>query len=219
MVNGMNRIAYLNKVTYYNAPSIAFKLIRGLFWKMMFKGSKGLVLIGKKVSIKQAKFIKVGKNFKAEDYSEIQGLSQNGINIGDNVTVGRFAMIRPSGYYSGELGYGLTIGNSSAIGALCYIGCAGEINIGNNVMLGPNVNIIAENHVFDDISIPIKKQGVVQKGIIIEDDCWIGSGATILDGVKVGKGSVIAAGSVVTKDVPPFSVVGGIPAKLIKTRL
>ena len=73
-------------------------------------------------------------------------------------------------------------------------------------MLGPKCSLFAENHVFENTDATIKEQGVKQKGITIEDDCWIGSNTIILDGVTIGKGSVIAAGSVVSKDVPAYSV-------------
>ncbi|MBT2724003.1 acyltransferase [Bacillus sp. ISL-46] len=100
-----------------------------------------------------------------------------------------------------------------------YIGPAGYISIGNNVMLGPNVSMSSENHIYINTEKPIKEQGVERKGIFIEDDCWIGTGAIILDGVRIGRGSVVAAGSVVTKDIPPYSIVAGIPAKIIKSRI
>ena len=74
-------------------------------------------------------------------------------------------------------------------------------------MFGPKCSLFAENHIFEDASSTIKSQGVSQKGIVIEDDCWIGSNVVILDGVTIGKGSVIAAGTIVTKDVPAGSVV------------
>ena len=200
-----------------NFFTILLKLLRGFYYKMFLGKSKGLVFIGKGVTLRQARSIEVGKNFKAEDYCEIQGLARN-MKFGDNVTIGRFAMIRPSGYYQGEVGEGLIVGNHSAIGPLNYIGPSGKIVIGNHVMLGPNVSMSAENHLFDNPEQTIKSQGVVRKGITIEDDVWIGSGAMIMDGVTIGQGSVVAAGSVVTKDVPPLSIVGGVPAKVIKMR-
>jgi len=86
------------------------------------------------------------------------------------------------------------------------------------VLMGPRVTLLAENHVFDDLDLPIKEQGVVRSAIHIEDDCWLGAGSTVLAGVTVGHGSVVAAGSVVTKDVPPGSVVAGVPAKLVRSR-
>jgi len=86
-------------------------------------------------------------------------------------------------------------------------------------MISPRVSIYAENHVFNEVTQTIKSQGVVRKNVVIEDDCWIAANSIILAGVTIGKGSVVAAGSVVTTDVPPYSVVGGVPACIIKKRL
>ena len=93
-----------------------------------------------------------------------------------------------------------------------------RVTIGKHVMMGPRVSIYAENHVFDNPDILMKDQGVEKKEVIIEDDCWIASNSIILAGVTIGKGSVIAAGSVVTENVAPYSVVAGVPAKWIKSR-
>jgi acetyltransferase-like isoleucine patch superfamily enzyme len=195
------------------------KLIRGFILSFFVHSPTRIMLIGKNVDIRNPRYIKIGKNFKIEDNSELQGKSLKGIEIGNSVTIGRGAMIRPSGYYKGEFGEGLKIGDGSSIGAMNYIGCAGFIEIGKNVMIGPSVNLIAENHNFADANIPMKEQGVNRKGIKIEDDCWIGTQSTVLDGVTIGEGSIIAAGAVVTKDIPAFSIVGGVPAKIIKNRM
>jgi acetyltransferase-like isoleucine patch superfamily enzyme len=112
----------------------------------------------------------------------------------------------------------LKIGNNSNIGPYCYIGCSGYIEIGNNVMISPRVSIYAENHVFDRTDITMKEQGVNRQFVKIEDDCWVAANSIILAGVTIGKGSVIAAGSIVTKDIPPYSIVAGVPARVIKQR-
>jgi acetyltransferase-like isoleucine patch superfamily enzyme len=93
----------------------------------------------------------------------------------------------------------------------------GGVHIGDRVYTSPFSQIIAVNHVFDDPEKSFIEQGITAEGIFIGDDVWIGSGAVITDGVRIGNGSVIAAGSVVTKDVPPHTVVGGVPAKAIRT--
>ena len=85
-------------------------------------------------------------------------------------------------------------------------------------MLGPAVRVFSENHVFARTDVTIKEQGVERGVTVIEDDCWIGAGSIILSGVTIGSGSVIAGGSVVTRDVPPRSVAGGNPAKVLKSR-
>ncbi len=85
-------------------------------------------------------------------------------------------------------------------------------------MAADNLSIRDTDHIFDKINIPMIRQGIRTAPVIIEDDVWIGHGVTILKGTKIYKGAIIAAGAVVTKDVPPYSVVGGVPAKIIKYR-
>ncbi|ARC85313.1 bacterial transferase hexapeptide family protein [Clostridium argentinense CDC 2741] len=90
------------------------------------------------------------------------------------------------------------------------------ITIEDDVLIAPNVFITVNNHNFSDISIPISMQGGNEKSVHIKTGSWIGYGAIILQGVTIGRNSVVAAGAVVTKDVPDYTVVGGIPAKVIK---
>lgn len=175
--------------------------------------------MGKGASIRYAKYLNVGKDFIVEDYAEINCMAYNGIVAGDRVTIGKFAIIRPVNAYGSDIGVGLKIGNNSSIGPYSYIGCSGLIEIGNNVIMSPRVSIYAENHLYAGLDQPIMKQGVKREFVRIEDDCWIAANTVILSGVTIGKGSVIAAGSVVNKDVPPYSVVAGVPAKVIKSRI
>ena len=95
----------------------------------------------------------------------------------------------------------------------------GKIVIGDNVLVGPNVVFRTSNHIIEDVNIPICSQGNLKGDIIVGNDVWIGSNCVILMGVKIGDGSVIAAGAVVNKDVTPLDIVGGVPAKKIKSRI
>lgn len=192
---------------------------RGLAVRWRFHRSAGLLLIGKGVTLRQPSYLSVGKNFIAQDNCEINCISKRGIVFGDKATVGSYAIIRPTNLYGGELGEGLKVGNNSSIGPYAYIGCSGYIEIGDNVMMSPRVSIYSENHNFSETGIPMNEQGVTRSFVKIEDDCWIAANSVILAGVTVGKGSIVAAGSIVTKDVPPYSVVGGNPAKVIKSRI
>ncbi len=206
-----------NKVlTYYYT---AFFFLRGLWYRIWMGSVKGWLLVGKNVRIRYPKYLHLGKQVIIEDGVELNCLATKGIYLGDRVSIGKYAIIRPANIYGGAIGEGLVLGNHSNIGPFNYIGCSGKITIGNNVMLGPRVSIYAENHLFDNPNMTIKDQGVNRMAVTIEDDCWIASNAVILAGVTIGKGSVVAAGSVVNENIPPFSVVAGVPAKLIKSRL
>ena len=118
-----------------------------------------------------------------------------------------------------DLGTGqeVEIGNNSVIGINCRI--AVHVRIHDYVLIGPEVIIISQNHAFSDTQTPICLQGFEpSKPVIIEDDVWIGARAIILPGVIIGRGAVVGAGSVVTKDIPPYAVVCGNPAKILKYR-
>ena len=110
------------------------------------------------------------------------------------------------------------LGNNSGLGSNSHIGK--YTTIGDDVMMGPNVTIITRNHQYQDTTIPMRLQGYQEyKPVIIEDDVWIGREVIILPGVHIGKGSIIAAGSIVTKNVDSYSIVGGNPARIIKRRI
>jgi maltose O-acetyltransferase len=116
-----------------------------------------------------------------------------------------------------DTGWELEIGNNSGIGVNCVVPY--NIKIGNEVMMGPDVVIIGKNHRFDSIEIPMRIQGYNESTPVrIEDDVWIGTRAIILPGIKIEKGAIIGAGAVVTKDVPPFAICGGNPARVIRFR-
>lgn len=209
---------WTNYSVFISLNVLLIYFIRGLFARVFFKRISGQLFIGRNVTLRFKHHITAGKNLLIEDNVELLALSNRGIKFGNNVSIGKNAIIRPTNLYGGEIGEGLEIGDNSNIGPYSYIGCSGYIKIGNNVMMSPRVSLYAENHNFSDSSIPMKKQGVTREQIIIEDDCWLASNCVILAGVTIGQGSIIASGSVVTKDIPKFSVVGGIPAKVIKAR-
>ena len=114
-------------------------------------------------------------------------------------------------------GKDIEIGDNSGVGLNCRI--AGPLSIGNDVMMAPGVTIVTQNHEISDTTIPMRLQTAEKKKVTISDDVWIGANAIILPGVTIGKGSVIAGGAVVTKDVEPYMIVGGNPAKVIRSRL
>lgn len=120
-------------------------------------------------------------------------------------------------YPKAQFSSSVKLGDNSDIGYRCRIN--EQVSIGKNVIMGPEVVIFTSNHATSDIDTPIKYQGNTDVfPVVIADDCWIGSRAIILPGISIGKGAVVAAGAVVTKDVPEYTIVGGNPAKVIKYR-
>lgn len=113
---------------------------------------------------------------------------------------------------------GLSLGDNVSINRGSNLACSGGLRIGNDVAIGPDVAIITTEHGYSDHRLPMKWQPVQYGSVTIGDDVWIGTKATILAGVTIGTGSIVAAGAVVTKDVPAMTIVGGVPARRIKGR-
>ncbi len=141
------------------------------------------------------------------------GHSNNRVQIKDRVRLERGVDIRS--LYNTHM----IIDENAYIGPYVVITGTGDVTIGKNCLIAPHCGIFANNHIFTDPTRPIEQQGVTRKGIVIEDDCWLGHNVTVLDGVIIGKGSVIGAGSVVNKNIPPFSIAVGTPARIIGNRL
>jgi acetyltransferase-like isoleucine patch superfamily enzyme len=148
-----------------------------------------------------------GKGTVIRRRTRIDVFPWNHFDIGNDTTIEDFAVINN--------GVGdVIIGNSVRVGIGTTL--IGPVNLGNKVMIAQNVAISGLNHTFTDVTVSIKEQPVSVKKITIADETWIGANATIVAGVTIGKHSVIAAGSVVTKSVPDYSVVAGNPARIIK---
>lgn len=191
----------LNKVLYY------CNLVRSYFLSLFYFGSFNHIKIGRNVSISGRK-VDIGKKCQIKDNSDILG-GKGSINIGNKVVLHENVLVRTFGYNI-SIGEGTTINRNTCILSQC--------SIGKNCSIAPNVVIVGANHNFSDRERLIKEQGSSSEGIIIGNDVWIGANATILDGVTIGDGCVVAAGAVVRSSVLVNSVVGGVPAKVIKER-
>ena len=191
-------------------------LRRGLKLLFFLKNPKG-ALIGKRVSFFNLPAIRYGKFLKLGNNVHISALSKNGIKFGNNVGIGDFSRVIVSTSLN-DIGSHITIGNNVGIGEFAYLGGAGGLEIGDECIIGQYLSCHPENHIYNDINLSIRHQGITRKGIKIGRNCWIGSKVTILDGVEIGEGSIIAAGAVVNKSFPANSIIGGVPAKLLKTR-
>jgi acetyltransferase-like isoleucine patch superfamily enzyme len=149
-----------------------------------------------------------------------KGVKFNPFMSGTNLLYAQFCGDNSIGEYTIIQGAGKMIwGTGTYCGAFCVIGVNSEIRVGNHVMIAHAVSIRDTDHSFTDVTVPMSEQGIISSQVVIEDDVWIGHGATILKGVTIGKGAIIAAGAVVNRDIEPYSIVGGVPAKVIRLRV
>lgn len=193
------------------------QLARGLTLPMRARGVRRWVFRGRRVVVEHAYAVISGPGLILEDGVVINALSRDGIHLGRNVTIGRSAVLTCTGVLA-RPGVGIRVGDRSAVGSGSFVGGQGGISIGRDVIIGPGVRIFSENHNYEFLDRPIRSQGETRLGVTIADDCWIGASAVIVDGVSIGTGCVIAAGAVVTKDIPPFSVAAGVPARVLRSR-
>lgn len=118
--------------------------------------------------------------------------------------------------HNADISPNIQIGSRSELGTRCLI--QANVKIGKDVMMGPDVKIYSRNHGHDRLDIPMMDQGQVEKTTVIGDDVWIGANALIMPGVRIGSHTIIAAGAVVTRDTPEYAIMGGVPAKVVKSR-
>ena len=197
-------------------PTLGFgPQLRRLLYRPLFAAMGKKVYIQHRVEFLNTSAIHIGNNTYIFNSVRIdaKGNPRNKVYIGNQVAIERGVDI---GCMENTC---INIGDETFIAPNVCIAGPGNIQIGQKCMIAAHTGIYANNHNYQDPHLPIKDQGVTSQGIVIEDDCWLGHGVTVLDGVRIGKGSVIGAGAVVTKDIPPYSVAVGIPAKVIKSRM
>jgi acetyltransferase-like isoleucine patch superfamily enzyme len=194
-------------------PTLLGIAIRAVAYRLILR-MKGLAAIENGARIRFAQNVTLNHGVYI-DHGVYLHACPNGIHIGKNSLVMHGSVLHVYNF-RGIPHSGIWIGESSLIGEYNVIRGQGGVKIGNRVYTSPMVQIVAVNHLFGDSSRPFVDQGITAKGITVEDDVWIGSGAVVTDGITVGKGSVVAAGSVVTRNVPPQTLVGGVPAREIR---
>jgi len=194
-------------------PTVVGIGLRAVLFRLILR-MDGLAAIEAGVRLRFANHIHLGRGVYLDQGTYLHACPQ-GIEIGAGSLVMHGAVLHV--YNFRDLPHaGIYIGQGSLIGEYNVIRGQGGVTIGNGVYTSPMVQIIAVNHVFEDPMRPFVEQGITAQGIVIEDDVWIGSGAIITDGITVGKGAVVAAGAVVTKDVPAHTIVGGVPARVLR---
>ncbi len=196
--------------------SKSMALLRGLRLMKIFS-SKRFIFLGNNVNIIGQRYFHFGNAIQIGNNVQIIAYGKQGFFIGDHSWIGGNSYLKVSFSFN-DLGEFIRIGKHVGIGEFAHLGGAGGLTIEDDCIIGPYFSCHPENHSFNVNNELIRLQSVSRKGIHISRNCWIGAKVTILDGVTIGENCVIAAGAVVTKDMPSNSVIGGVPAKVIRYR-
>jgi acetyltransferase-like isoleucine patch superfamily enzyme len=194
-------------------PTVVGIALRAAAYRLVL-GMRGVVAIERGVRIRFADQICLANGVYLDEGVYLHACP-GGISIGENTFVMHHAELHVYNF-RGLPHAGISIGRDSLIGEFNVLRGQGGIQIGDRVYTSPLVQMLAVNHVFSDYHRPFVEQGLTAVGIVVEDDVWIGAGAIVTDGVRIGRGAVVAAGAVVVRDVLPHTVVGGVPAQVIR---
>jgi len=191
-------------------PTIWATVARGIVYRSVLGSIGSSCLIEEDVRLQVPKRIFLGSRVFVGQYSYLDGQTSI-LRLGDDVHLSRFCTLR-----AGERG--IAVHEGAGINTRSYIDGNGGVEIGRNALLSPGVQVLSGNHVFDDPQTPIRLQGTAYGKVTIGEDCWLGTNVVVLPGVTIGRGAVIGAGAVVTKDVPELALALGIPAKVVGHR-
>lgn len=175
------------------------------------------VFVGPGVKLRGKPTISIGPGATLERGASIDGYARKGVHIGRRTRIGAHTVVSSTSHLS-RYGEGFAIGDDSGIGEYGYVGAAGGVFIGNNVIMGQFVSFHSQEHDFSDVERPIRQQGSREESIEVGDDCWVGARVTFLAGARVPEGCVVAAGAVVRGSFEPYSVIAGVPARVVRDR-
>jgi acetyltransferase-like isoleucine patch superfamily enzyme len=194
-------------------PTIVGIGLRAIVYRAMLR-MDGWCAIERQVRLRFAGNVRLGRGSYLDEGVYVHACP-DGVEIGARTMVMHGAVLHV--YNFRHLPHaGIRIGADGLIGEYTVIRGQGGVTIGDRVYTSPMTQIIAVDHVFDDRRRSFVEQGITARGIAIEDDVWLGAGAVVTDGVRIGRGAVVAAGAVVTRDVPPHTVVAGVPARVVR---
>jgi acetyltransferase-like isoleucine patch superfamily enzyme len=188
--------------------------LRQLSYRRFFKQIGGGVIFGKGIVLRHPRRISLGERVAIDDYGllDASGAGEEGITLSNDVVISRNCAVQ------GKTG-SVTIGKKTDIGCNTIISSVTGIFIGDSVLIAGNCYIGGGRYISERLDVPMMEQGVYSEGpVVIGDDVWLGAGAMVLDGVNIGKGCIVGAGAVVTKNLPDYAVAVGVPAKILKNR-
>jgi len=189
--------------------------LRGIFYRGLFKSCGRGVVFGRNMTLRHPKKVSLGRGVVFDDNTVVdaKGIGNDGVRIGDHVLVGRNSILSCKGG-------SISLGDFTNIGPNNTLISETTLEIGDHVFTAGHCYLIAGgNHSYDRKDIPIWSQPSVSRGgVRLEDDIWIGASVTVLDGVQIGRGSIIGAGSLVNRSIPAYAIAHGVPARVRRKR-
>jgi acetyltransferase-like isoleucine patch superfamily enzyme len=218
-VMGHRRLAALIRYELLNLlfgglPGMLGLGLRRFLYPALFGAVGKNPVFGHHLNLRGSHRIFLGDNVMIDDYAflSFRGEGNQALRIGNEVLLGRFSQVKIRGG-------NMTLGDKISLGPFCYLGTTSTLNIGDHCLIGTNSFIGGIQHGYSDPTKPIAEQQLSQRGgIHIGTDVWIGAHAVVNDGVSIGDGAIVGANAVVTKDVPAFTLVAGVPAKVLGKR-
>jgi acetyltransferase-like isoleucine patch superfamily enzyme len=194
-------------------PSVPGIALRALAYRLIMRVD-GFAAVESGVRISFAENVRLGRRAYLDRGAYLHACP-GGIEIGDEAFIMHNAELHVFNFRDLPHAF-IRVGRRTFVGESVIVRGQGGVEIGDDVLIAPRAQILAINHNYADVSRPIIDQGITGRGIVVEDGSWIGAGAIVLDGVRVGRGAVVGANAVVTRDVPPHTVVVGSPARVVK---
>jgi len=198
---------------FQNMPGAIGIFFRSLFYPLLFKKVGKGVSFGRSITIRHPHKISIDDNVAIDDNCvlDAKGIGNNGISIGKNIFIGRNSILSCK---NGDI----ILEKNVVVGFNSEIFSGSKVIVGENTLIAAYVYIIGGGHDYSRVDIPVSEQEKPSYGIKIGKNCWIGAGVLVFDGVTIGKDSIIGAGAVVSKDIPPYSIAAGMPARVVKSR-
>lgn len=176
-----------------------------------------VTFVGPRVRIRGKTHLSIGRGATIAEGATLDCYGAHGVVLGQRSKIGAMSVVSVTSHLS-RMGEGFKMGHDSSFGEFSYIGASGGVEIGDDVIMGQYVTFHSQDHNCADLGRLIREQGTSEQGILIGHDCWIGARVTFLDGAVLGPHSIVAAGAVVKGTFPPYSIIGGVPAKQLKKR-
>jgi acetyltransferase-like isoleucine patch superfamily enzyme len=210
----MHNLREMNMLNPKNLIRKSAAALRHKRWQLSFEELGANADIQPTAHFEYAAKIRAGNGCSFARQSLVRANTAEGmcIRLGDNVSIRENALV------SANQGH-VSIGDHSWVGANSVIHGNGGVDIGSHVLIASHCVINTVSHNFDRTDTPMSRQGLNTDPVVIEDDVWLGTGAVILQGVRVGRGSIVGAGAIVTKSLPPYSIALGVPARVTGNRL